>query len=157
MIWHISIRFLSKTDVMENSDYNVTQKFIIPNHGRYFYGIGIYSGKAPLNIGSLWRPAHILKADFIVTIGKRYKTMPSDTMKSWKLIPWFEFDKFRHFKDSSANGAEIVGVELKRNSIALPEFMHSERYHIASGSRRLRIAPGNSGRMRLNCAGSRRK
>lgn len=72
MIWHMSVRFLSKTDVMENSDYNVTPKFIIPNHGRGFYGIGIYGGKTPLNIGSLWRSAHILKADFIFTIGKRY-------------------------------------------------------------------------------------
>lgn len=123
----MSIRFLSKTDVMENTDYNVTPKFIIPNHGRGFYGIGIYGGKTPLNIGSLWRSAHILKADFIFTIGKRYKTMPSDTMKTWKHIPLFEFDYFRQFKDSMAKGSEIVGIELNRNSIALTEFTHPER------------------------------
>jgi len=48
---------------------------------RGFFGIGIQNIKTESNIGTLWRSANILGADFIYTIGKRYKKQSSDTMK----------------------------------------------------------------------------
>lgn len=106
---------------------NNYSKVIVPEHGRGFFGIGIYGGKTPANLGTLWRSAHIMKADFIFTIGKRYDSMPTDTMKSWKHIPMFEYDTFDQFKISQPKDSELVAVELNENSVPLTEFHHSER------------------------------
>ena len=40
---------------------------------RGFFGIGIFHAKNEENIGTLWRSASILGADFIFTIGKPYR------------------------------------------------------------------------------------
>lgn len=39
-----------------------------------YYGIGIYETKEETNVGTLWRSAQNFGADFIFTIGARYKT-----------------------------------------------------------------------------------
>ena len=62
-----------------------------PEHGRGFFGLGIYDLKTVSNLGTLWRSAHIFNADFIFLIGKRYETMRTDTLKSWKHLPLFEY------------------------------------------------------------------
>ena len=67
---------------------------MIPEHGRGFFGIGIYDLKTVSNLGTLWRSAHIFNADFIFLIGKRYETMRTDTLKSWKHLPLFEYQTF---------------------------------------------------------------
>lgn len=38
---------------------------------RGYFGIGIFHGKSSENLGTLWRSAAILGADFIFTIGKQ--------------------------------------------------------------------------------------
>ena len=38
---------------------------VVPQHGRGYFGIGIHCPKVTKNIGTLWRTAHILGADFM--------------------------------------------------------------------------------------------
>lgn len=49
---------------------------------RGYFGIGIYNPKTETNMGTLWRSAYNFGADFIFTIGMRYKKMGSDTAKA---------------------------------------------------------------------------
>ena len=49
---------------------------------RGYFGIGVFHGKNEQNIGTLWRSANIMGADFIFTIGKRYSRQCTDTMKT---------------------------------------------------------------------------
>lgn len=96
-------------------------------HKKGYFGIGIYGTKYPINIGTLWRSADAFNADYIFTIGKRYKATPSDTTKSWRHIPLFEFDTFQQFRDSLPKGSTLVGVKLAENSISLSDFKHPQR------------------------------
>ena len=59
---------------------------------RGYFAIGIYESKTETNIGTLWRSAYNFGADFIFTIGKRYKKEPSDTTKSERHIPLYGYD-----------------------------------------------------------------
>lgn len=64
---------------------------IVPQGGRGYFGIGIEHPRTTKNIGTLWRSADIMQADFIFVIGRHYQPVPTDTLKSWKHIPLFEF------------------------------------------------------------------
>ena len=66
---------------------------------RGYFGVGILHGKNVLNFGTLFRTAQILQADFLFTIGKRFERQASDTMKSWRHIPVFEYKNFDEFKE----------------------------------------------------------
>lgn len=107
---------------------------IIPHHGRGFFGIGIYELKTTKNIGTLWRSAQVLKADFIFLIGKRYETMKTDTMKTWKHIPLFEYENFEQFYTSRPKGAKLIGIELDKRSVPLTTYHHPERAVYLLGS-----------------------
>jgi hypothetical protein len=48
---------------------------------RGFFAVGVDQPKCEINIGTLWRTAHILGAAYLFTIGKRYRRQPSDTTK----------------------------------------------------------------------------
>ena len=93
-------------------------------HTRGYFGIGIYGAKYGSNVGTLWRSAHLMQAGFIFTIGRRYTPVPSDTHKSWRQVPLFEYDTFDQFRAALPKGARLVGVELTGRSIPLPEYTH---------------------------------
>lgn len=93
-------------------------------HTRGYFGIGIYGVKYGSNVGTLWRSAHLMQAGFIFTIGRRYTPVPSDTHKSWRQVPLFEYDTFDQFRAALPKGARLVGVELTGRSIPLPEYTH---------------------------------
>lgn len=94
---------------------------------RGYFGIGIYHGKNADNIGTLWRSASILGADFIFTVGKRYHNQCTDTMKTPRHIPLFHFtdtdDFFRHIPYD----CPVVAIELSNKSIPLDRYCHRER------------------------------
>lgn len=94
---------------------------------RGFFGIGIQNTKTEMNIGTLWRSANILGASFIFTIGRRYKKQASDTMKSWKHIPLYNYDTLEDFYKSLPYDCRLVGVELDKTSIPVSDFRHPER------------------------------
>lgn len=94
---------------------------------RGFFGIGILNAKTEQNIGTLWRSASIMGASFIFTIGKRYKKQASDTTKSWKHIPLYNYETFEDFYKTMPYDCVLVGIELDERSIAIKEFKHPER------------------------------
>lgn len=94
---------------------------------RGFFGIGIENTKTVQNIGTLWRSASILGASFIFTIGNRYKKQASDTMKSYKHIPLYNYETFEDFYKSLPYDCRLIGIELDDKSTPLSEFKHPER------------------------------
>lgn len=91
---------------------------------RGFYGIGIYHPKTNVNIGTLWRSAHIFGASFIFTIGKRYQKQSSDTMCSPRHIPLYDYLSFEEFKDNLPYLAQLICVEIYQKSKRLKTFKH---------------------------------
>jgi len=93
-----------------------------------YFGIGIINGKSNINLGTLWRSANIMEAQFIFTIGERYpKKQASDTMKTDRHIPLFEYDTWEDFKANIPRGCEIVAIELDINSKPIENLKHPKR------------------------------
>lgn len=61
------------------------------------------------------------------TVGKRYETMASDTRKSWKHVPLFEYEDFRTFRSCLPKDSRLVGIELDEHSVPLMTYRHPER------------------------------
>jgi tRNA G18 (ribose-2'-O)-methylase SpoU len=92
---------------------------------RGFFAIGIYNGKATLNVGTLWRSAYQLGAAYIFTIGQRYPPQASDTIKSWRHVPLFEYPTFGEFIALLPKECEVVGVEI--GGAPLADFHHPQQ------------------------------
>jgi tRNA(Leu) C34 or U34 (ribose-2'-O)-methylase TrmL len=92
---------------------------------RGYFGIAFYEPKFEENIGTAVRNAHCFGADFIAVIGKRYKKQPSDTMKTEKHVPIYEYSDLKDFIEHLPKGCEIVVVECDGESSI--EFKHPQR------------------------------
>lgn len=90
-----------------------------------FCGIGIERSKTPVNVGTLWRSAAILGADFIFTVGKRYPRQASDTIKAWRHIPFWEFEDLDDLR--TPYDCRLVGVEMDDRARMVAAFMHPAR------------------------------
>ncbi len=107
---------------------------IVPQGGRGYFGIGIEHPRTTKNIGTLWRSADIMQADFIFVIGRHYQPVPTDTLKSWKHIPLFEFENFENFHSSLPKDAKLVGIELDTRSVSLTTYTHPQQAVYLLGS-----------------------
>ena len=95
---------------------------------RGYFGIGIINGKAEVNLGTLWRSANIMGAQFIFTIGRRYpKRQSSDTMNTPNHIPLFEYDTWDDFIVNTPRGCDVVAIELDDKSKPIETFKHPEQ------------------------------
>jgi len=92
-----------------------------------YFAIGIYETKEETNVGTLWRSAQNFGADFIFTIGARYKKQRSDTTKTWRNIPLFSFSDWEDFKAHIPKDAELVFVEQTEDSHDLKGFAHPKQ------------------------------
>jgi len=92
-----------------------------------YFGIGVYHSKNSVNIGTLWRTANIFGADYIFTIGRRYKGQASDTMKTPRLIPLYHYDTFDEFKKNLPWGCRIVAIEITPDAKHLKNFLHPKQ------------------------------
>ncbi len=92
-----------------------------------FFGIGVYQPKTEHNIGSLWRTAYTLGAQFIFIIDGKYKPQQSDTQKSWSKIPFYRYDDFDHFYKSLPYSTQLVGIEMDEKSVPITTFAHPKR------------------------------
>lgn len=99
---------------------------VVPQRGRGFFGIGIEYPMTAKNVGTLWSSAHIMGADFMFVIGRRYTKVATDTLKSWRHIPLFEYESFGHFYKAMPKDAELVGVELDSRSVPLTSYSHPQ-------------------------------
>lgn len=93
---------------------------------RGYFGIGVYHPKTTENIGTLWRSAHNFGADFIFTIGRRYKKQPSDTTKAVRHVPLYEYQSFDDLKEHLPRGSNIVFIEQTEGAKNLKEVTHPE-------------------------------
>lgn len=90
-----------------------------------YFGIGIQNSKTIENVGTLWRSANISGASFIFTVGKRYQRQCSDTLKTPRSIPLYEYKDFDEL--AIPYDCQLIGIELTDQSISLPEFKHPKR------------------------------
>jgi tRNA G18 (ribose-2'-O)-methylase SpoU len=94
---------------------------------RGYFAIGIERTKTEMNVGTLWRSAHLLGAAYVFTIGRRYSRQASDTTRAWKSIPLFHYGTFDEMYSNMPHDCRLIGVELDPNAKALPSFVHPER------------------------------
>lgn len=94
---------------------------------RGYFGIGIYNGAIPINLGTLWRSAKLLDANFIFTVGYRYKKQKSDTMNAYRHIPLLHFDSFKDLQSSVHQTCAIIGVEIDSKAIPISKLSHPEQ------------------------------
>lgn len=92
---------------------------------RGFFEIGIFHGKAEVNLGTLWRSAYQLGAAGIFTIGRRYKMQSSDTYKSWRHIPLRQYNTIDELVEALPNACPLIGIEMGGHSLS--KFTHPER------------------------------
>lgn len=92
-----------------------------------FYGIGCLGMKTSMNYGTLFRTAQILDASFLFLIGSRFKKQASDTMKSWRHIPVFEYKTFADFNAHRPNDCKLIGIELTETAIPLSDYTHPKQ------------------------------
>ena len=93
--------------------------------GRGYFEIGIYNGKTPANLGTLWRSAFQLGAAGIFIIGNRFHRQSADTVKAWRHVPLREYSDFDHFLSCRPYDCFLVGVEMGGRPLA--EYRHPER------------------------------
>ncbi len=92
---------------------------------RGYFEIGIYNGKTVENIGTLWRSAYQLGASGIFTIGTRYHHQPGDITKASRHIPMRYYADFEQFRQSTPDGAILVGIEI--GGSPLSTFCHPQQ------------------------------
>lgn len=92
-----------------------------------YFGIGIYHNKCKRNIGTLWRSAQLFNASHVFTILMRYKWRPSDTLKSWRNVPFFHHESLESFKQNLPMDCKLVGVELTEDALDIVDFIHPKR------------------------------
>ena len=94
---------------------------------RGYCGIGIVNAKKEVNIGTLWRSAYCLGAEFVFTIGARYHHQCSDTMKVYRHIPYWRFEDMADFREHIPYDCQLVGIEILSDAMPLKRFCHPER------------------------------
>lgn len=99
-----------------------------------YFGIGCLGMKTHHNYGTLFRTAQIFEADFIFLIGARFKSQPSDTMKSWKHIPTFIYKDFKDFNEHRPHDCKLIGIEIDPHAIKLNEYKHPKQACYLLGS-----------------------
>ena len=92
-----------------------------------YFGIGVFNMKNPLNYGTLFRTAQVFGADFIFLIGKRFKPQASDTMKSYKHLPLYQYKTFEEFEKNRPYECKLIGIELTDDAKNLVEFKHPKQ------------------------------
>ncbi len=92
-----------------------------------YFGIGIWQPKFEENLGMLFRSAHAFGADFVFTIGNRYKRDYVNTTKFERHIPLYFYEDFADFKAHLPNGAQTIGIELTDQAVPLETFKHPKQ------------------------------
>lgn len=95
---------------------------------RGFVAIGIYHGKAAVNLGTLWRSAHAFGAELIFTVGRRYERCEaSDTTHARRHVPLIHFSSIDDLRAHLPWSTPLIGVELDDLAMPIRTFAHPER------------------------------
>lgn len=87
------------------------------------FGIILENCKNNYNLGGAMRAAYNFNANFIATIGRRYKRNSLDTPNAGKHIPIFHFLNFAEYKKSATPWIHI-GCEITSDSKNIVNFVH---------------------------------
>lgn len=97
-------------------------------YGRGYFGVAIYRPKTEVNVGTLFRSAHLYGAAFLATVGARYPhRQASDTTHARMHIPMHHYNTIDELIDGLPFSCPLVGVELDPRAVELPKFRHPER------------------------------
>lgn len=99
-----------------------------------YFAIGIYHPLKSVNIGSLYRSAYCFGASYIFTIGHRFHKQSSDTVRSWRHIPLFNYPSSEDFINNLPYDCLIIGVEQDLKSKPIHGFAHPKRAIYLLGS-----------------------
>lgn len=134
---------------------------------RGYFGLALYRPKKATNWGSLVRTANLLDCRFIATIAARYPIQSSDTRKSHRHVPIFEFETFEDFqKFMPKMDCQLIGIELEERAKELKDFVHPERAVYMLGAEDAGLPPNvmdqcdhlvklkGTASMNVSCAGS---
>ena len=91
---------------------------------RGYFGIGIYNTKDSVNYGTLFRSANCFGADFIFLLGRRFEKQRSDTMRTERHCPLYEYTTVADFYEHLPHGCQLVGVEICERAKSLETFGH---------------------------------
>jgi tRNA G18 (ribose-2'-O)-methylase SpoU len=94
---------------------------------RGFFGIGIEHTKTEHNIGTLWRSANLMGAQFIFTVGRRYSRQSSDTLCTTRHIPLFHYSNLDDLWAHLPHDCRVIGVELDPRAVQLRNARHYQR------------------------------
>lgn len=92
-----------------------------------YFGIGCLNMKTSMNYGSLFRTAQVFGADFIFLIGCRFKQQSTDTMKSSRHMPVYEYKNFKDFNEHRPYNCPLIGIELVESATPIKEFKHPKQ------------------------------
>lgn len=95
--------------------------------GRGFFAIGIWHPKTEVNVGTLWRTAHIFGAAFVFTVGRRYKRQASDTLNTPNHVPLMHFKDIEDLAEHLPHSCRLIGVELTERATPSHVFNHDQR------------------------------
>ncbi len=107
---------------------------------RGYCAIGVYHPKTETNIGTLIRTAHCFSADFVFTIGRRYKPQ-SSAIKHDRHIPIIHYLTLDDWKKSMPANAQLIAIEISDQSKNLMTFKHPERAIYLLGAEDFGIPP----------------
>ena len=77
-----------------------------------YFGVGVVKPKHEENVGTLWRSAWQMGADFIFTVSARFKYEASDTTQAHKRLPMYAHEDWASFARSAPRGAVWVAIEM---------------------------------------------
>lgn len=99
---------------------------------RGYFEIGIFHGKTPENVGTLWRSAYQMGAAGIFTIGRRYPKQASDTVQAYRHIPLRDYATLDDFLAAQPYDCQLIAVEMGGKPLSV--FTHPERAVYLLGS-----------------------
>lgn len=94
---------------------------------RGYKGIGMYEPKTMDNLSMLMRSATCFNADFIFTIGNRYKDKAPDTTRAFRHIPLYFYEDIPDFLAHLPENSSLVSVEITPDARPLESLIHPER------------------------------
>jgi tRNA G18 (ribose-2'-O)-methylase SpoU len=94
---------------------------------RGYFGVGIFHAKNECNIGTLMRSAYCFGANFVFTVGRRYRRQSSDTVNTGGNIPQYTYEDMDHLRENLPVGCRIIGVELAQGAYPVGDYAHPDQ------------------------------
>lgn len=107
-------------DILNGDDENIKTL-------RGYFGVGMYEPQNAANVGSIWRSALGVNADFLCTIGGTYRRQKSDTTAAHRHLPLWAFSTWEKFLDHAPNNIEVVAVDNNR-SVRQPQSLFTFKH-----------------------------